>query len=100
MTEDRATLATSIETLTSLATRHKQNSGIVARDVLMFCVEPAWYPFDPSCLMSLDAKHAECAVEAIRYVLTTRHSIQSLLDKDVFDELRAEWTQSRQDKAA
>jgi hypothetical protein len=100
MSEDRATLATAIETLVSLATRHKQNSGIVARDVLMFCVEPAWHPFDPSSLMSLDEKHADCAVEAIRYVLTTRHSIQSFLEKDVFDELRAEWTQSRQDAAA
>lgn len=101
MSDDRATtLANSVETLAGLAIRHKQNSGIAARDVLMFCIEPTWYPFEPGCLMSLDVEHANCALEAMRYVLTTRHSIRALLSDDVFAELHAEWTQSRLATAA
>ncbi|WP_170339694.1 hypothetical protein [Ruegeria arenilitoris] len=101
MSHDRAaTLATSVETLASLAVGHKQNSGIAARDVLMFCVEPTWYPFDPGSLMSLDTEHANCAIDVMRYVLTTRHSIRAFLSDDVFAELHAEWTQSRRTIAA
>lgn len=93
-------IAEAVDCLLKLARRHKQNSGLVARDVLLFGTEPAYYPLEVSRLNSLAYEKRISALKIVNRLLMTNHGIGGFLGREVEEQLHAEWYSEQQRPAA
>lgn len=80
-----------VECLLKLARRHKRSSGLVARDTLLFCTAPGYYPLEVHRLNLLDRDKRIAAWTLITRILMTNHGIERFLGREAEDELHAEW---------
>lgn len=88
-------ISESVADLLELARRHKRNSGLVARDTLLFCTAPGHYPLEVHRLNSLDRDKRISAWQLITRLLMTNHGIERFLGRDAEEELHAEWYEDK-----
>lgn len=79
----------SISSLLKLWDGHKFSSGAVARDVLLFCVEPQMYSFDATRLTQLDLGLRVAALNVMQHTIAKNRSLR--LPTRRLDELHNAW---------